>query len=371
MKYPRPKYLDPSVNVQKVKTAWAPDTVNAPMFETEITPRENFRRCIGFQDPLWFPNALTEKITINSNDAIAHTVRGMQLHSDFSRTTTEDYEFKDWFNTDWTWVTSAGGAMLTPGTQLLDDITKWEKVVQFPDLTEWGFKEKADEFMKTMYDPSKAVSYDMGRGVTERLVSIMGGYTDSMAALLEEPEAVKDFFDAYAEFSIKFFDAINALYPLDIITIHDDWGTERDTFFSEKVMEELVFEPTKRIIDHIKSHDVFIEWHTCGNVTRFFPYMVELGCDIAQVQRRAVDMPLMKEKYGDKIGFCSMLEGLNPSAPPTHDAFIEAVQKTVDIYAPGGGGYLMMFTADQEMAWDACAENYCRSREMYDNERAK
>lgn len=369
MKYPRPQYLDPSLKVQTVKTAWGTDTVQAPVFDTEITPRENFRRCLARKNPLWFPNALTEKITINSNEAIAHSVRGMQLHSDFNRVATENYEFKDWFNTDWTWECTAGGAMLTPGTQLVDDITNWEKIVKFPDLSEWGFKEKADEFMKTRNDPSKAVSYDMGRGVTERLVSILGGYTDSMEALLIEPEAVKDFFNAYADFMIRFFDVMNSLYPLDIITIHDDWGTERDTFFSEKVMEDLVFEPTKRIIDHIKSNDVFVEWHTCGNITRFFPYMVDLGCDIAQIQRRAVDMPAMKEKYGDKIGFCSMLEGVNPAAPPAHDEYIAAVRKTIDIYAPGGGSYLMMFANDPQLVWDACAENYCHSRELFDKER--
>jgi len=291
----------------------------------------------------------------------------MQIHSDFNVQTKEDYAFKDWFNTDWTWVVSAGGAMLTPGTQLLEDITQWEKKVVFPDLTEWGFKEKAEEFMKTKYDPTKAVSYDMGRGVTERLVSIMGGYTDSMEALIVEPEAVSDFFNAYADFMIRVFDALNSLYPLDIITIHDDWGTERDTFFSEKVMEELVYEPTKRMIDHIKKHDVFVEWHTCGNVTRFFPYMVDLGVDIAQIQGRAVDMPKMRELYGDKIGFCTMPTGIEMGKTYTNEEYLAAVRKTIDIYGPGGGSYLMMFTPDPELLWDVCSENYCYSRELYDS----
>ena len=369
MKYPRPPYRDPSVQTQTVRAAYSPETATAPLFDTPITPRENFRRCIERKDPVWMPNSLTDKITLGTNDVIAHKVRGMQIHSDFLTKATEDYEFKDWFNTDWTWVCSAGGAMLTPGTQLLDDITKWEQVVEFPKLDEWGFEEKAAEFMKTQYVPSKAVSYDMGRGVTERLVSILGGYTDAMESLLLEPEAVKDFFDAYTDFMIRFFDVINGLYPLDMITLHDDWGTERDTFFSEKVMEELVYEPTKRLFDHVKSKGVLIELHTCGNVTRFFPYIAELGCDVVQVQRRVIDTPKIKEKYGDKFGFCATPEGLDPLKAPTHEEYIEAIRKTVDIFAPGGGSYLMMFTPNEELLWDACAENYCRSREIYDKAR--
>ena len=366
MKYPRPAYMDENTRTQQVEMVFSAATATAPLFDTPITPRENFRRCIGRQDPVWFPNSLLDKITLSTNDVILHTVRGMQIHSDFHRKATEDYHFKDWFNTDWTWVCSAGGAMLTPGTQLMDDVTKWEKQVVFPDLSEWGFKEKAAEFMAAKYDPSKAVSYDIGRGMTERLVSLMGGYTDAMESLLVEPEAVADFFDAYSDFMIRVFDAMNELYPLDVVTLHDDWGTERDTFFSENVMETLVYEPTKRLIDHIHSAGVFLEMHSCGNVTRFFPYMCDLKCDIAQVQRRAVDMPLMKEKFGEKIGFCAGLEGVDITKPPAPAQYIEAVRKTVDIYAPGGGSYLNMFTPDQNLLWDACAENYCYSRELYD-----
>ena len=375
MKYPRPKYPSDGtggyteVGTQTVRIAYSPVSVTAPKFDTPVTPRENFRRSIERKDPLWMPNSLTDKITLDANEVALHEVRGMKMHTDFLNKATVDYEFKDWFNTDWTWVCQAGGAMLTPGTQLIEDITQWEKTVVFPDLSEWGFREKAAEFMKTAYDPDKALSYDMGRGMTERLVSIMGGYTDSMEALLLEPEAVADFFEAYTDFMIRVFDEIYALYPLDIVTVHDDWGTERDTFFSERVMEELVLEPTRRLVDHIKSSGVFIEWHSCGNVTRFFPYMYQLKCDIAQVQRRAVDMPKMKEKFGDRIGFCTGVEGVDPANPPPLQEYREAVSKTVDIYAPGGGSYLMLYTPNEELMWNACTENYCHSREFYDNNR--
>lgn len=366
MKYPRPPYLDPSVKTQTVEVALGAFKVKAPLFDTPITPRENFRRCIDRQNPVWLPNSMTDKITLNTNDVILHQVRGMQIHSDFRLNAKEDYQFKDWFNTDWTWVCSAGGAMLTPGTQLLGDITQWEKKIVFPDLTEWGFEEKAAAFMKTAYDPSMALSYDIGRGMTERLVSVMGGYVDAMEALLIEPEAVADFFEAYTDFMIRMFDALNALYPFDVVTLHDDWGTERDTFFSEKVMEELVFEPTKRLVDHIHAAGVFLEMHSCGNVTRFFPYMTDLRCDIAQVQRRAVDMPKMKDKFGDRIGFCAGLEGLDYSRQSTPEEYLDAVRRTVNIYGPGGGSYLVLFSGDERTLWEASAENYCYSRELYD-----
>jgi len=371
MEYPRPAYRSPAVPAQEIEAPFSPEKSYAPKFDTPITPRENFRRAAERKNPLWMPCSTTDFQSLMAQDVAGKSPRGMQIHSDLKRPAKEDYQFKDWFNTDWTWVCSAGGAMLTPGTQLMDDITQWEKVVVWPDLSEWGFEEKAEWFMREKRDPDKVMHYDMGRGVTERLVSLMGGYTDSMYAMAVEPEAVKEFFDAYADFMIAFFDKIHSLYNLDMVTLHDDWGSEKDTFFSPKMMEELVFGPTKKIVDHIKSKGVVFELHSCGNVTRFLPYMVELGADLLQLQRRAVDIPAMKEKYGDKIGFCVSLEDFNPFGPCTDEDIVAAVRRTVDIYAPGGGCYAMMFFPDPEKNWTALTELYAYSREFYDREQGR
>ncbi|NLM83882.1 MAG: hypothetical protein GX189_04145 [Clostridiales bacterium] len=371
MKYPRPEFKSASVATQTVSSPFLGGETIAPKFDTPITPRENFRRAVERKNPIWMPCSTTDFQSLLTQDVAGAAPHGMQIHSDMRRKATEDYTFKDWFNTDWTWVCSAGGAMLTPGTQLLDDITRWEEVIVWPDFSEWGFEERAAQFMREEYNPDKVMHYDLGRGCTERLVSIMGGYTDSMYALAVEPEAVRDFFEAYADFMIAFFDKINSLYPLDMVTLHDDWGTERDTFFSEKMMEELVFEPTKRIVDHIKSKGVIFELHTCGNVTRFIPYTIELGADILQLQRRAVDLPKLKEKYGDKIGFCSPLEGIAPGMSYPDEEIVAAVRRTVDLYAPGGGCYTSVFFREPEKMWLGLSELYAYSRELYDKQQGR
>ena len=95
MKYPRPKYLDPAVKLQSVKVAFTAESVDAPLFDTPITPRENFRRSTGRQNPVWMPISVTDKITMNTNESIGWTVRGMQMHANFLANATEDYEFKD------------------------------------------------------------------------------------------------------------------------------------------------------------------------------------------------------------------------------------------------------------------------------------
>lgn len=369
MKYDRPPYADLDTLIF-IKCLHGNLELELPEFDYPVSPKENFKLAAQRKTPYWMPNSLTDSQTLMAQDLVTGNVRGMQSSADISRPVKEDYVFFDWFNTSWTWVASAGGPMLTPGFILCDDITRWERDIIFPDLREWDFTTVSNSFMKNRYDPSRILHINIGQGATERLVSVLGGYTGGMAALAEEPDAVHDFLNRFADFTIDYVDLISSLYPVDMITYHDDWGTERDTFFGEKMMEEIVFEPTKRIVDHIKSKGVLFEFHCCGNITRFIPYMIDLGMDFLQLQRRAVDIPAMKLKYGDRIGFNVFVENSVIGQTYSMEEMTSNLRNTVDLYGKNGGAYVNVFELHPERAWNIVSELYCYSREFYDRERS-
>ncbi len=234
-----------------------------------------------------------------------------------------------------------------------------------------GLGHPAKEFMEKKYDPAKVCHINIGQGATERLVSLLGGYTESMVALAVEPEAVRDFFEAYADFQIKFFDNLYERYPINMVTYHDDWGTERDTFFSEKMFEELVYEPTKRIVEHIRSKDIVFQLHSCGKIERFIPYIIDMGIDFIQIQSRANDVKMYKEKFGDKLGLNSYgIIGIVPGSNMAKEDYIAAIRKDVENYGSHGGYYTSISPEpDLERTWDGIWEMYCYSREFYDKER--
>lgn len=365
MKYPRPEYENESVPKRKVKLAFSNMEFEVPSFDLPVTPLENFRRVVARKDPLWVPGSLTDFHNLMYQDMGI----GRQISADFNRKATEDYDFTDWFGVPLRWCVIAGGATNKPGTHLLEDITEWEKVIKFPVLSDWDWQTRADEFMKNVYDPSKVVQIDLHNGLIQRLILVLGGYTEGMLALSLEPEAVKDFFERLADHMIEMVDLFSSLYPVNLMTIHDDWGTERDTFFSPKMMEGLVFEPTKRIVDHIKSKGISFMLHSCGNVSRFIPYMIDMGVDLLQIQRRAVDIPAMKLKYGDRIGFNTGIEGMLPGVTHTKEDLIRMVRHTVDTYGKGGGFFASIYGGNQRTVWDLTTELYAYSREFYDAER--
>ena len=76
----------------------------------------------------------------------------------------------------------------------------------------------------------------------------------SASPVFSDCEAVRDFLEAFVDYKSGLVDKLCEYLPIDFITYHDDWGTERDTFFGESMMESMVLEPTKRMFGHI--HDL-------------------------------------------------------------------------------------------------------------------
>ena len=355
MKYERPAYLDPKVNSVRHNAFFGMGSFVVPIPDYPISIRENFRRAAKRENPLWVPNSMTD-----INSTMLSVVNGMP-EADFSRR--ERYDWKDWFGIEWTFVPEAGGPMLKPNTQFMDDITKWEKTVKFPNVDDYDFEGNCARWLATC-DPNKVTQVNIGLGCTERLVALMGGYTDAMLAMALEPEAVRDFLEAFVDFEMKVMDKLCQHLPLDMVTYHDDWGTERDTFFGEAMMEEIVYPPTKRLFDYIHSKGVLVQHHCCGNIKRFVPYQIQLGVDFLQIQARANDVPAFKRRWGDQIGFEI---GVTP-AGPGKDAAIQAVRDTVDTYGAGGGLFSSVFSGDPETLWAATMELFYYSREKYEVE---
>jgi len=367
MNLPRYDYLQVGAPTKKVKMRHSNSEISLPEFDRPVSIVENFKRVAQRDKPYWVPNPLTDIQYFSPTDHISAVLAVMGCK--------EDTRFQDWFGADWTFVVSAGGPMLTPEIQIMDDVTQWEKKVKFPDINKWDFKTKADDFVKNTYDPEKALCMDIGLGCTERLVSVMGGYTDSMLALAMEPEACADFFQAFTDWQIAHFDKLFEHYPyISMLTYHDDWGNEKDTFFSPAMLENMVLPQTKRFFDHVKSKGIAIEFHNCGNISRFLPQIAnELSPEFMQIQRRVLDFPAIKLQYGDKLGFCGGIEGFNVNSDdPPKDELIEMVRNTVDALGKGGGLYIglgMGGLKTPEALWYATNELYAYSSEMYAKER--
>ena len=364
MKYPRIPFKAEGAPFEVKKNPMSMREYDVPLIDFPITPAENFKRSWKRQTPMWSPMSITD----------FDSLRIIGRHAYLPAFGKDRVEYTDDWGCEWVYVPEVGGSMLKPGTKILDDITNWEKMLKFPDWKDNDWQVPAENFYKNRKNPDKVFSLNIGAGCTQMLVSVLGGYEEAMLAMAIEPEAVKDFFEAFVDNIIQRYDLLHKFYPtIDVVGYNDDWGTERGTFFSAAYFEAMVYEPTKRLFDHVKSSgDICFELHSCGKIESFVPYMIDLGADILQIQRRANDMPMLKEKYGDKIGFCCHLEDVDTITDAPKEVWLEKLRQTIDIYSRLGGLYTTFDSPpDSETMWDVCYEAYCYSREKYDAERGE
>ena len=216
MKYDRKPYLAPGAKVELIGTTKQP--ITAPVFDYPISPRENFQRVLKHDRPMWVPNSAND-----FNYVMGGELTGLSdLRFDFP----ERCYWTDLFGCVWEWVPSAGGSMLKPNEPpILEDITEWEKKIVWPNLDETQIKACCEAYTsKSYYHPEKMNYYDIGMGCTERLVAVLGGYTEAMLALAEEPDACREFMNELSRFHCEMLDKIDKYLPTDMIMYHDDWG---------------------------------------------------------------------------------------------------------------------------------------------------
>ena len=93
---------------------------------------------------------------------------------------------------------------------------------------------------------------------------------------------------------IEYFPKLDAFY------MHDDWGGQKETFFSPDVVLKMIVPSMRKVTDHIHSRGKIAELHSCGQIMRQVPNMIAAGWDTWSGQSMNDSLALYEE-YGDKI----------------------------------------------------------------------
>lgn len=189
---------------------------------------------------------------------------------------------RDWFGCLWEYSDVARAAAPDIREHLLDDICDWREVVKFPDLDTWDWEEavKLDRLEEADRE-HQVINVVILNGMFERLHVLMG-FEEALCALVLEPEEVGAFFDAMADFKCRLLDKIKAYYRPDVVTFHDDWGTQRGPFMSPETWRTLIKPRIQRIVDHAHELGILFIMHSCGKYDQLIPDISEMGIDVLQ-----------------------------------------------------------------------------------------
>ena len=193
--------------------------------------------------------------------------------------------------------------MVKPGTPTMEDANDWKEIVKFPDIDSWDWaaSAKRNEAFKTT---DKAISLMLLNGCWfERLISFMDFQGAAMALIDEDQrDALVELTHAWTDLYIKLVDKCAETYSLDVINMHDDWGSQMAPFFSMDVAKELYLPEMKRFVDHVHSKGLICELHSCGHNEDRVEVFLEAGFD-AWTPMPMNNTPALYEKYGDRMVF--------------------------------------------------------------------
>ena len=263
-----------------------------------LTPRENFIRYFKGEPTEWRPSGF-DYLQFAPEEVCENVVRGfVNQQTPFPK---EKYGGRGMFGIDWVYEPLAGGSMEV--ATLFDDIEDWEEKVEWPDLDkiDWeGCKERNKDYLNT----DKLIRTTIYTGFYERLISFVG-FENAAVALVDEDqlEYVHKLFDRLVDLYIDFIQRMHRTFGVELVELHDDWGTQRSPMFSFDTHREVIIPYVKRVVEGAHKEGVYIEMHSCGMVEPLIPNFIEAGIDTWRGQSNAVNKYALVQKYGDQFKF--------------------------------------------------------------------
>ena len=303
-----------------------------------LTERENALKVFRHEIPDWLP--CYTKCT--------HYM--MTAYTDIEKP--QMFEGYDWFGCHWLPVEATANLTHPDIFQkpILEDISEWEEQVKFPDIetaVDWELvgrqmNEQCDQFAE-----DRLMVVMLEHGCFERLTLLMG-FENALCAPYDDPEALQGYCNALVDFKIRLMDKMLEVCPrIDAFDWHDDLGSQNSTLMGLDTWKENFYPATRRAADYVHSRGKLFIYHSCGKVDQLFSGIVELEPDGVNVIQATNDQPYIKKNFGHKTALICGLDNQNYVDVPHVDeqALRGEVDRTIDIFAPGGGFFAGMYLA--------------------------
>lgn len=267
----------------------------APVFHYPVTAAEAVRRTYERKPVFQILNCMgPECIPFNPEIIPDNIARGFAGSP-------EQWGGKDMFGVEWVYVPSAMGSMEKPGHPTIPDANNLAENIKFPNIDEWDWEGAAKQYAPLM-NLDKYLNITILTGWFERLISFMG-FEEAAMALIDEDQqdAVKALFERVSDLYIAILERCFKYFPaIGIVTCHDDWGSQKSSFFSAETAEEMIVPYMKKVTDFIHANGRFADIHSCGHNILQVPNYIKAGWDSWSPQEMN-DIEKIYDLYGDQI----------------------------------------------------------------------
>lgn len=186
-----------------------------------------------------------------------------------------------------------------------------------PEIWNKKYREPLLTLDKRRLDP-KGTKWAMEKARKNNRCAVLGGSfimeisrnkigdENFLPATLLEPDWIKDFFRVYTDFCIRHWECLFAeCGKPDAMWIFDDMAYKNGPFMNPESMRELVLPYWKEYIDYFHQNGLPVILHSCGDVRKCMPVIVEAGFDCLHPMeaKAGVDVIELAKEWKDKISF--------------------------------------------------------------------
>jgi len=206
------------------------------------------------------------------------------------------------------------------------------------------YRDNSDKYILVMIYGSHFEKAYFARGIENFLADMAG-----------EPSFARKFLNRIIEKNLVMLENFLCAPQIDGVLLGSDWGTQLDLIMSPDTWQEMIRPGEQREYDllHAYGKDVWV--HSCGNVEKIIPSLVEMGLDVLNpVQPEAMDLETLKREYGAQLTFwggISTQRVLPFGTPEEVKQEVRRVRKLMSV----NGGYIL--APSQEIQDDVPAEN--------------
>ena len=207
-----------------------------------------------------------------------------------------------------------------------------------------SLRQKNDKyFLVRIYGSHFEKAY-FSRGIENFLVDMVG-----------EPEQTRKLLNKIIEKNLVMLENFLAIPEIDGVLLGSDWGSQLDLLMSPDVWQEMIRPGEQREYDLIHSYGKDVWVHSCGNIERIIPSLVEMKLDVLNpIQPEAMDIAKLKRQYGDKLTFWGGISTQQTLPYGTPDAVRNEARGIRELMSQNGG---YIFSPAQSIQADVPVEN--------------
>ncbi|MFO7821389.1 MAG: uroporphyrinogen decarboxylase family protein [Lentisphaeria bacterium] len=195
--------------------------------------------------------------------------------------------------------------------------------------------------LKLLRDHSDKYILAMIYGSHFEKANAVRGIENFLADMAGEPEFAQKMLDRIIEKNMVMLENFLGCPEIDGVLLGSDWGTQLDLIMSPDTWENMIRPGEQREYDLVHSYDKDVWVHSCGNIVKAIPSLIEMGLDVLNpVQPECMDLNMLKNDYGDKLAFWGGISTQQSLPRGTPDEVKAEARRVRDLMSHDGG-YIM------------------------------